>query len=390
MSCSRRERWTCASQSLSLGCRYTLILKTTDAGESWYVKLSIPFTYFSGICFSNDSTVWAIGTDTGPFEIYKSVDKGENWIPIIVGVQDKKDIYFFNEQIGYFTALNQLYRTTDGGLSFQIDPSVSDFGSGRFENFLFQSIFIIGNRVFVTTNGGEEWLDYPEVQGQGLKALSLYEVNKGYAVGNTGIILKYFDESIPVELTDFSGVVKGREVLLTWKTVSEKNNLGFEIQRKAMNISDNSKWEGIDLVQGNGTTTLPHSYSYSDRNISPGEYKYRLKQIDFDGSFEYSKEVEINIDTPNKFTLEQNYPNPFNPTTRISFSLPTDSKVTLSLFDILGREIKTLLNKDLQAGYYNIDFNASGYPSGVYFYRLRAERINGENFSSTKKMLLLR
>ncbi len=367
-----------------------LVLKTTDKGENWTSNFNIPFRYFWGIAPSNDSTIWAVGGDNYPFELYKSTDRGNNWIPIPFE-EDQHDIFFINEQVGFMTAFNQLYKTTNGGSSFQLDSTLSWFGTSRIENFLNQSVYIVGDKVFVTTNEGEEWFDYPEVQGQVLEALSLYEVNKGYAVGNTGIILKYFDENIPVELTDFSAAVKGRDVLLNWKTITEKNNLGFNVERlKDNEITKSHIWERIGFSEGNGTTTKTHSYSFTDKNVSPGEYKYRLKQLDLDGSYEYSKEVELNIEILNNFFLEQNYPNPFNPTTRISFSLPTDSKVILKLFDILGREIKTLLNKELQAGYYNIDFNASKYPSGVYIYSLKAQEINGKTFNSSKKMLLIR
>ena len=360
------------------------ILKTSDGGESWSIKLSIPSTYFDGICSSNDSTVWAVGGDTYPFEIYKSLDKGDNWIPIPFEEQEKRDVFFLNEQIGFITAFSQLYKTTDGGLSFQADPSVSDFSFGRFENYLSQSIFIIGSRVFVTTNGGEEWLDYPEVHGEGLIALSLYEVNRGYAVGSMGIILIYFDESIPVELNNFSATATQDEVLLRWETATEKSNKGFEVERRGIT----SEWQYIGFIAGNGTTTLTHSYSFTDKYVLPGKYLYRLKQIDFDGSYEYSKEVEVELKAPLKFNLKQNYPNPFNPSTKISFTLPIDSKVTIKIYDVLGREITTLVNRDMTAGYYDVEFNASAYPSGVYFYRLIAEDIYGQSYYSIKKMVL--
>jgi hypothetical protein len=115
-----------------------------------------------------------------------------------------------------------------------------------------------------------------------------------------------------------------------------------------------------------------------------------LKQTDFDGSYKYSRVIKVGVTAPTQFSLDQNYPNPFNPSTRIKFSLSTNSRVTLKIFDILGGEITTLINKDLTAGPYNIDFNASGYPSGVYFCRLRAEGVNGKLYDSIKKMLFIK
>jgi hypothetical protein len=188
---------------------------------------------------------------------------------------------------------------------------------------------------------------------------------------------------IPVELTSFTAKANAKEVELSWITATETNNQGFEVQR-----SNGGEFETIAFVNGNGTTTETHAYSYTDKDVNAGSYNYRLKQVDFDGTFEYSNVVQVDVSAPTVFALEQNYPNPFNPSTTINFSLPVDSKVSLKVFDILGQEVASLLNGNFVAGSHAVNFNASSLNSGVYMYRLEATGINGTNFTSVKKMIL--
>jgi hypothetical protein len=191
---------------------------------------------------------------------------------------------------------------------------------------------------------------------------------------------------VPVELTSFTASVSGRDVNLHWETATEINNSGFSIERK----SANSEYLEIGFVPGFGTTTEPKSYSFNDFGLNSGKYTYRLKQVDFDGTFTYSNEVEVEVNAPAEFSLDQNYPNPFNPSTKISFSLAVDSKVSLKIFDVLGQEVASLINQDLTAGVHNYDFNAAGINSGVYFYRIDATGLNGAKFVDTKKMILVK
>ena len=188
---------------------------------------------------------------------------------------------------------------------------------------------------------------------------------------------------IPVELSSFTANVSNGNVVLNWITATETNNKGFEVQR-----SSGSDYQTIAFIQGNGTSTQQHSYTYSDQNVTDGSYSYRLRQVDFDGSSAYSQVVEVNVTAPKVYSLAQNYPNPFNPTTQINFSLATDSKVTLKVFDILGQEVATLLNGNLLAGPHFVNFDASKLTSGVYLYRMDATGADGSNFTAIKKMLL--
>ncbi len=198
---------------------------------------------------------------------------------------------------------------------------------------------------------------------------------------------------VPVELISFTAELSENDVTLSWQTATETNNKGFAIQRSYNNSKlefRNSNFEQIGFVQGTGTTTEFHSYTFKDENVEPGFYQYRLKQIDFDGSFTYSDIIEIEVLSPNVFTLEQNYPNPFNPSTVISYQLPVNSMVTLKIYDILGNEIATLVNEEKPAGSYEVEFNiysneGQNLVSGVYFYKLQADDL-----IQTKKMVLMK
>lgn len=186
--------------------------------------------------------------------------------------------------------------------------------------------------------------------------------------------------SLPVELTSFNAQVLNNGVHLSWTTASELNNAGFEVQR----ATTQGEWTAIGFVSGAGTTTEAQSYTFLDAQAN-GRVRYRLKQIDFDGQFEYSNVIEVNVEMPKQYALEQNYPNPFNPTTTIAYQLPAASNVSLKVFDMLGKEVATLVNGRQEAGAYTVNFNANQLSSGIYFYRLQAG-----NFLQTRKMMLLK
>ncbi len=207
---------------------------------------------------------------------------------------------------------------------------------------------------------------------------SSYTANSG-SQGNFSIARLTADDPIPVELTSFSASVIGNNVILEWATATELNNLGFNVERRTLE----SVFEVVGFVSGAGSTTEPRNYSFIDDKISGGSYLYRLKQIDFDGSFEYSDEVEVDVTTPSVYALEQNYPNPFNPSTSINFSIAEASAVKLAVYNLLGQEVKLLLNEFKEAGPHTITFDASSLTSGAYFYTLETPQ-----FKQTKKMLL--
>jgi hypothetical protein len=199
---------------------------------------------------------------------------------------------------------------------------------------------------------------------------------------------------IPVELNSFSAQFSRDKVLLTWQTVSELNNFGFEVERS----DDNKNWITRGFVKGAGTSTELNNYSFTDElyHLNSNKLYYRLKQLDFNGKQNYSDVLEVNVVTP-EFILFQNYPNPFNPTTKISWQSPISSWQTLKIYDVLGNEVATLVDEFREAGRYEVEFNAVetrrgvSLPSGVYFYQLRVTEpssSSGKGFVETKKMIL--
>lgn len=185
--------------------------------------------------------------------------------------------------------------------------------------------------------------------------------------------------ALPVELTSFTARAAGNVVNLNWETATEVDNNGFDVERNSTGT-----WQKIGFVEGHGTANSPKYYTFTDKFVTGNKIQYRLRQVDNDGTFEYSNVVEVEL-APTTFSLDQNYPNPFNPTTMIRFSLPTASVVTLNVYNTLGEKVVTLLNGAMESGYHQVPFDAANLPSGLYLYEIKA----GE-FSSIKKMLLMK
>lgn len=191
---------------------------------------------------------------------------------------------------------------------------------------------------------------------------------------------------IPVELTGLSANADRNNVNLSWSTATETNNSGFQVERQ---IKGSNEWTNVSFVNGKGTTTEVNSYNFVDKGLSVGTYSYRLKQVDFDGTFEYSPVIEVEVNAPDQYTLYQNYPNPFNPTTTIEYSLPEKADVTISIYNALGELVTTLVHATMEAGYQKASFNASAFTSGTYIYQIKAVG-NGKTFTDTKKMVLIK
>ena len=192
--------------------------------------------------------------------------------------------------------------------------------------------------------------------------------------------------AVPVELISFCANYREKKIILTWSTATEVNNYGFEVQRLQNNESVRLQdWETIGFIEGHGNSNSTKEYTYRDVSKLSGTVKYRLKQIDIDGSFKYSDIIKVVAESPTKFILAQNHPNPFNPTTKINFSIPKQSKVSIHVFNSLGQEMAELVNKDFSAGNHSVDFNATNFNSGIYFYTLQSA-----NFTKTMKMILLK
>lgn len=205
---------------------------------------------------------------------------------------------------------------------------------------------------------------------------------------------------LPIQMTSFSAALLNNDnTELKWATATEVQNAGWEVERKTIigdqltvtspsnrqSLVSNRQWAKIGFVSGSGTSNSPKNYFFTDQHLFAGQYAYRLKQINTDGTFKYSQEVEVVIKAPHMFALEQNYPNPFNPTTMISYQLPANGYVTLKVYDMLGREVTTLVNEVKSPGTYEVNFDGSKLSNGVYFYTL-----NAGNYTATKKLLLMK
>lgn len=187
---------------------------------------------------------------------------------------------------------------------------------------------------------------------------------------------------LPVELTSFTALYKNTKIMLNWETKTEVNNYGFSVERKI----GEGNWGSIGFIAGNGNTNSPKEYSYTDKDLFAGgsKFQYRLKQIDNDGTFEYSDVVEVEV-VPDQYELSQNYPNPFNPGTAIQFSLPKQTQLKINLYNMLGEQVATLTEGMFESGYHKVTYNAGTLPSGTYVYRLESA-----DFVQVKKMILLK
>jgi hypothetical protein len=199
---------------------------------------------------------------------------------------------------------------------------------------------------------------------------------------NVSVLFNTVSLPLPVELASFTSSVNNNNVTLNWSTVQEQNNNGFEIERNSFGTG----WKKIGYAEGHGTTNQSQNYIFKDNSLNTGRYSYRLKQIDYNGNFEYyelSNEVAIGV--PNRYLLAQNYPNPFNPVSIINYQLAISSFVSLKVYDLAGKEVASLVNEVKDAGYYSVTFDAKNLSSGTYFYNLSTDK-----FSDVKKMVVLK
>ena len=355
------------------------VFKSTDGGITWVQKNSVSS---NSIYFIDSNSGWSVG-DGG--NILKSTDGGENWFTKTSGtISNLNSVHFYDNNIGICVGESgTVLLTTDAGENWILQSvnTTSELNSVVFTDA--NNIWIAGSGGLIlrTFDLGSNWNSYNGITGVDLISASFINESTGWFGGYNGTILKYQIDILPVELISFSANLTGNEVQLYWQTATEVNNYGFEIERKI----DNAGWEKIGFEKGQGTTTSNMVYSFTDKGFKSGlKFNYRLKQVDFDGEYEYSKEIEVNS-VPIEFSLSQNYPNPFNPTTTIRYQLPTASKVVIKIYNILGSEVMELVNEQKVAGSYEAEFDASNLSSGTYVYKIIAD-----NFVQAKKMILLK
>jgi hypothetical protein len=251
----------------------------------------------------------------------------------------------------------------------------------------------------ITAPGAPSWLSVTsdgELKGTAPAAMGVFPitiiVTNNHAQADTQLyVLNVNDPNfiLPVELVSFSGSYANNSVSLKWQTATESNNFGFCLERS----SDKISWAEIGFINGSGNSNSTKYYTYADKNVSgSGTYYYRLKQTDKDGQFKYLNTINIDIkNIPTSYALAQNFPNPFNPSTRIRYALPAESNVTITIYNVIGEKVKELSQGVQPGGNYELNFNASGLSSGVYFYTLHGISIDGkQNFLNTKKMIVMK
>ncbi len=377
----------------------------------------LTFPYYAGTGIGNATTVASTGQDAYiPLPV--AVDTGLVYLSFMTSVDTAKTGDYFTAFLSSTSTSNYTGRVyvklaANGNLAFGLSKTTAGAGGIFYSDSVYStgvtyllvlkydfnagtnndsvSLFVFDNIAPVTepapTVGpiGGTGSDLPDIGRvpirQGSASSSPYLRLDGGYLSNS-----FNDNVLPVELASFSSVINRTDVTLNWSTSSELNNSGFDIERS----SANSLWSKVGYVAGNGTTSEQKNYSFTDRNLNTGNYSYRLKQIDFNGNYNYfNLNSEVKIGIPEKYALSQNYPNPFNPSTKISFDLPYESKVSVRLFDLSGKEVATLVNEVKTAGYYTVNFNGANLSSGVYFYTISAQS-SGNNFTETKRMMLIK
>jgi len=363
-----------------------VFLRTVNGGASWQEDF-VSWDWSWSLEFVSPNLGW-VGVGFAGY-IRKTTDGGYTWqYKSVPSYSAMYDIDFINENVGWAVGqYGHILKTTNGGETWNHQNSAVSLDLNNVEFINANEGWVAGNGGIIlhTTNGGINWFPQTSNTSKDLFGLSIHNQDIGWVGGNSGVILKTENGGgppLPVELISFTGNYDMGKVNLKWTTATELNNLGFEIERR----TQDSEWILIGFIEGNGTTSESQEYFYTDdfaESESINLY-YRLKQKDYNGNFEYSDEIEI-LTTPEVFSLSQNYPNPFNPVTVIKYQLPIKSSVTLKIFDLLGKEVETLVNEDKDAGYYQAVFDASNLSSGIYFYTLQTE-----NYFVTKKMILLK
>lgn len=341
------------------------ILKSTNEGANWSnITVGLPNRTITSVYVhpSDENTVLLTFSGFGTSKVYKSTNGGTSWTSISGDLPDTpvNDILIFTEHAGY---PNTYFVATDIG-------------------------------VFVTENNGTNWLEIPNgLPNTVIMHLDFSPSTKMLRAGThgRGVYEAYIDFTVPVELASFTANQVSRMVQLEWTTATETNNRGFEVHRKLKN----QDWEILIFISGYGSTTEPKSYSFQDDyEFLPynGTAIYRLKQIDFDGSYKYSEQKSVDVAfVPSETNISQNYPNPFNPSTTIKFSIIHEGNVSITVFNPVGQEIEKLIAEHKTAGSYEVIWNAEQYASGIYFYLFEFTGMDGsKNFKEMKKLVLIK
>jgi hypothetical protein len=260
----------------------------------------------------------------------------------------------------------------------QVNPGGVPFHIARFQWFLPD---VLGTAPVL---GGAKFRDAGSLVAgcDGLPPFPLawFEAGPCYGVEPFDVAFALGGRELPVELVSFDAIRSGADILLRWVTASETDNAGFNVEHAA----GDGDFAQLGFVEGHGTTLLPQEYSFRVADLGPGVHRFRLKQIDYDGAFEYSETVETFIGIPGQMVLEPAYPNPFNPSTTLRFAVANEQVVTLALHDATGRVVRTVFNGAVTADdMHSVTVDASGLSSGLY-----VAVLTGESISMSRNLLL--
>lgn len=331
----------------------------------------------------NDTDIFA-GTHGG---IFRSTNNGTTWTAVNSGVTSTTVLSLAVSSTNIFAGTwGGIFLSTNNGTNWsRVHPGLTDtavYSLAVNGTDLFAGTG--GGGVFLSTNNGATWATANSgLTNTNVRAFAVSGANI-FAGTYGGMVFSAAAATLPVEITGFRVIVEGSEVQVIWRTETEVNNYGFGIERRVTN-REPAKWDMVCFVIGSGTSSSPNDYSFLDHDLFPGTYRYRIKQIDRDGSFSYHGDLQVEIVGPGKFTLGQNFPNPFNPITTIRYSLPTTSNVRLTIYNMLGQVMSKLVNEQQSAGWKEVQWDATGVASGLFFYKLQAG-----NFVEVKKMLVVR
>ncbi len=366
---------------------------STNFGDTWAnITSSVGCATPCDIEVFPDTSIILIGDNgTG---IFRSTDYGNTWSQVhnTTGEIPTISVDYQTPGVAWATRWSGgggLLKSTDYGATWQLQTAFSGLNMWGVHVNPNNGDYVIAGRysggvMYITHDGGDNWVSAST--GSSNYQVYIVDTMTVFAAQGNGLWKLNSPYFTPVELSSFIVNIIDGKTLLEWTTASELNNQGFDIE-----ISyDNQSYNKIGYVPGFGTSAELHNYSFNvEQKLSEKNY-FRLKQIDFDGTYEYSPVVELNSISPSEFYLEQNHPNPFNPSTSIQFSLPVESNVKILLFNMLGEKIKEITAQQFSAGKHTIEFFAGDLSSGTYLYQIKAEGSNGTEFSKTMKMILLK
>ncbi|MBL8015644.1 MAG: T9SS type A sorting domain-containing protein [Ignavibacteria bacterium] len=363
-----------------------LIVKTTNAGTTWEQQVSGTSSFLYDVGILSADTVFA--TTTGYTLLY-TVDGGSSWNQRAVPFEIQTfAITFTDANTGYAAGIG-MYKTTNRGVNWTVLTYLSTFfGMYFLDSYTGYGVMSTG-QILRTSNGGSNW----SIQNSGVSTslISVCFVNNttGFTVGANGVILRTTDQPLPVGMSYFNSEVNESRVRLKWSTYWELNNAGFEVESRLERSGETGEWKKQGNIPGSGTTNLPVEYEHSIELSLPGRYSFRLKQIDYNGNYEYHyMNSPVVIRNPAKFDVSQNYPNPSNPNSKVDIQLPFDGVLSVQLFDITGKEMK-YSSVFKPAGFHSISIDGADLSSGIYFYRMT---LSGEekSFSVIRKMILVK